>query len=84
MLACPGQVTQMVYFVNLMESSHSRLHSLVSTMLLSDRLLSTSALPWVRPSKPSQDLVGHDSVVSLLRFASRCGKKFQYVLDPSP
>ena len=34
-----------------MESSHSRLRSLVSTLLFSDRLLSTSALPWVMQSK---------------------------------
>ena len=28
-------------------------------------------LPWVRQSNPSQALVGHNSVVSLLSFASR-------------
>ena len=54
--ACPDQVTQMSSFGNLtsfMESSDSRLRSLVSTLLFSNRLLSTSALPWVRQSKSS-------------------------------
>ena len=74
MWACSDQVTQMAYFVNLivfMESSDCRHRSLVNTMLFSDRLLSTSALPWVRQSKPSQALVGDHSVMILLSFESR-------------
>ena len=72
--ACHDQFTLMASFVNLiafMESSDSRLCSLVSTLLVSDRLLSTSGLSWVRQSKLSQALVGHNSVVRLLSFASR-------------
>ena len=71
MWACHDQVTQMAYFVNLiafMETSNNRLRSLVSTLLFSDRLLSTSALPWVMQSKPSQALIRHNGVVSLLNF----------------
>ena len=61
--------TLMTSFVNLItfiESSHSRLRSLVTTLLFS-----TSALPWVMQSKPSQAVVVHNSVVILMSFASR-------------
>ena len=54
-----------------MESSDSKLRSLMSTLLFSNRLLSTSALPWVKQSKSSQALVGHNSVVSMLSFTSQ-------------
>ena len=51
--------------------SDCRLRSLVSTLLFSDRPLSTSALQWVKQSKPSQALVWNNSVVILLSLASR-------------
>ena len=71
---CPDQLTHMAYFVNLiafMESSENKLCSLVSTLMFSDILLSTSALPWARQSEPPEALAGHNSVVSLLSFVSQ-------------